>query len=63
MAPTAVPIRGAIITTFPVDESEPIDISPGNASPSRNIESDIESNVELNTPLPTKVEPVINIRV
>ncbi|KAK3174530.1 hypothetical protein OEA41_001776 [Lepraria neglecta] len=71
MAPTAVPIRGAIITTPPVDESELIDILSGNASPSQNIESNTElniesnteSNVESNTPPATKVEPVVNARV
>ena len=55
MAPTAVPVRGAIITTPLVDESEPMGISSDNASPGRNIES--------NTPPATKVEPVVDPRV
>ncbi len=63
MAPTAVPLRGATITTQFVDESEPMDISSNEASLTRIFESNSESDVESNPPPAVKAEPIVDVRV
>ena len=63
MTPTAVPLRGATITTQFVDESAPMDISSNEASLTRIFESNSESDVKSNPPPAVKAEPIVDVRV